>query len=381
MKVLLVANSDWFLRRFEGELMAALRDAGASVVLVSPPGPHVEALEAAGFPWRPVPMWRRGIYPWRELRTVAALRRVYRRERPDLVHHFTLKCVLYGALAAWLAAVPAVVGSITGLGYLYATPGLRVRLLRGVVEGLLRPLLPRSHAIFLNRDDLELYRRRRLVATERSFLVRGSGVDVDRFTPQPWPPPDPRGPLVVLPARMLWSKGVGEVVEASRRLRRRGVAVRVALVGAADPEHPDAVPEARIADWRRRDLVEWWGFREDMLEVYRRATVVCLPTTYGEGVPTVLLEAAACGRPVIATDVPGCREAVVDGETGRLVPPADPGALASAIAELAVDPRRCREMGERGRRRVVADFSTARVVADTLAVYRRAGVDLGSARE
>ncbi len=377
MKILLLANSDWFLHRFCSELAADLRAAGCELVLASPPGELAQRLRAAGYRWRSVQIARRRLAPGTELRTIRDLRALLRDERPDLVHYFTLKAALYGTLAARLMKPerrPALVNSITGLGYLWSQPGLKVGMLRWAAMLAARCLLPRTHVIFLNRDDLEEFRRRSLVTTGRSHLIRGSGVDSERF--QPSLEETATAPLIVFVGRLLWSKGVGDFVAAARRLRGEGVDARFMVVGESDTGNPAAVSGADLAAWRREGMAEFRGFEDDVAAVYRRATVVVLPTTYREGVPSVLLEAMACGRPVVATDMPGCREAVVDGDTGLLVPAGDVAALAGALAELVADPSRRRRMGAAGRRRVRELFDVRRVVAETLEVYRQAGGDV-----
>lgn len=376
MKALLLANTPWFLYRFERELAHALRSAGAEVVLAAPPGEHIARLEEEGFTVRTVPMERRRLLPWRELDTLRRLVALYRDERPDLVHHFTLKAVLYGAWAARRTRIPVVVGSIAGLGYLYSHHGPRFRLLRRLVEGLGRRLLRHGHTLFLNPDDLHHFVERRVVTTARAHLVVGSGVDVERFSPG-GEEDDP--PLVVLAARMLRSKGIDTFLAAARHHRqsRPQSPARWVLAGTTDPDNPESFDDAELEAACRSVGVERWGFVDDMIGLHRRAAIVCLPTTYREGVPTVLLEAAACGRAVVASDMPGCREAVVDGKTGRLVPPRDAETLARAIGELLDDPAGRRAMGQKARRRVVEALSVEKVVADTLAIYRLAGLDIG----
>ncbi|WP_333843179.1 glycosyltransferase family 4 protein, partial [Pelomicrobium sp.] len=218
--------------------------------------------------------------------------------------------------------------------------------------------------IVQNPDDAAAVRRLG-VTPERIRLISGAGVDGELFSPRP----EPDGaPVVMLASRLLWDKGVGEFVEAARRLAGRG---RFVLVGAPDPDNPASVSEADLRGWVSEGVVEWWGAREDMPAVLNQAHIVCLPS-YREGLPKVLLEAMACGRPVIATDAPGCRDCVRDGDNGLLVPIRDAGALAGAIARLLDDPALRRRMGERGRERAVEEFSQERVIAATLAVYREA---------
>jgi len=198
-------------------------------------------------------------------------------------------------------------------------------------------------------------------------VVRGSGVDLKRFQPRPEPP----GPVAVaMVSRMLWDKGVRELVEAVGRLRARGVALRLELVGAPDPENPGSIPGDRLAEWNRSGAAEWSGPSEDVPGVWAQAHIAVLPSYYGEGVPKSLLEAAACGRPIVAADVPGAREIVRHGENGLLVPPRDVPALAGALERLAADPNLRRQMGERGRQIAAAEFGEDIVVEKTLHVYR-----------
>jgi glycosyltransferase involved in cell wall biosynthesis len=185
------------------------------------------------------------------------------------------------------------------------------------------------------------------------------------------PAPEPAGPVcVVLAARMLWDKGVGEFVEAARLIRQAGVQARFALVGDPDPDNPASVPEAVLRSWHGQDGIEWWGRRDDMPSVYHAAHIACLPSYYREGLPKVLLEAAACGRPLITTDAPGCREVVQDGDNGILVTPRDAQSLARAIGKLIGDEKLRHTMGKRGREIILKDFSSELVVRETLGLYR-----------
>jgi glycosyltransferase involved in cell wall biosynthesis len=197
-------------------------------------------------------------------------------------------------------------------------------------------------------------------------LIRGSGVDMNIFTPRP----EPEGvPVVILAARMLWAKGIGEFVDAARLLREQKVEARFVLVGESDPGNPSAVPVWQLEQWHDSGVVEWWGACSDMPRVFAEAHVVCLPSYYPEGVPKVLIEAAACGRPIVTTDVPGCREVVRHEENGLLVPTRDPVALAAALRRLIMSPALRDFLGRRGREIAVAEFGLERVIAETLAVY------------
>jgi glycosyltransferase involved in cell wall biosynthesis len=366
MRLLYVVTADWYFCSHRLPLARAARARGDTVAVATSLDTHRGAIEAAGIEAIDIPFRRRGLRPDQELATLGALRAAMRRFRPDVVHNVALKPVVYGTLAARLEKVPAIVNTITGLGYVFTSRDWMARLLRPLLELGLRGVLatPRQRLVVQNPDDARLLAAEGIAHDIR--LIRGSGVDTQLFAPEP---EVPGVPLAVLPARMLRQKGIEDFVAAVRLLRRRGVALRAALVGAPDPDNPSSIPESQLRAWHDEGAVEWWGWRGDMAEVLRQSAIVCLPSTYGEGIPKCLLEAAACGRPIVATDIPGCREAVRHGENGLLVPPRDPAALADALAQLAAEPQRRREMGARGRQRALAEFSEERVVAQTLALY------------
>jgi glycosyltransferase involved in cell wall biosynthesis len=276
--------------------------------------------------------------------------------------------VLYGSLVALFAGVPAVVNALTGLGFLFTSKRLLARLLRPPVELAMRLLLNRrnTRVIIQNTDDYNALIAQHIVKATNARLIRGSGVDIDAFTPMP----EPAGvPVVVLPARLLWDKGVGEFVAAARMLKARGVQAHFVLVGDRDAQNPAAVPQADIDAWRAEGVVELWGWRNDMTQVYRDCHIVCLPS-YREGFPKVLLEAAACARPLVSTDVEGCREAVDHGKSGLLVPVRDAPALADALAVLIGDHALRNAYGAAARAIVVGELSLPVVIERTLAVYR-----------
>jgi glycosyltransferase involved in cell wall biosynthesis len=226
-----------------------------------------------------------------------------------------------------------------------ARGGAGRRILRGLAKTWYRLALARTQAVFDNEEDRQFFIANRLTGPERSHVVRSAGVDIEAYRPQP----EPQGvPLVVFAGRMLWDKGLRELVEASRRLKQEDVRVRVALVGRPDPGNPASIPEAQLQAWQAEGAVEYWGWREDMARVFSDANLFCLPS-YREGLPTTIIEAAACARAVVATDAPGCRDAVRHGETGLLVPPRDAGALAAALKTLITDPDLRRRMGAAGR--------------------------------
>jgi glycosyltransferase involved in cell wall biosynthesis len=372
-KLIYLVTEDWYFLSHRLPVARAARDAGFEVVVATRIGAKDSggraAIEAEGF--RVVPLnWKRGGWnPFAELCAVAAIRSLYRRERPDVAHHVAMKPVLEGSLAARLAGVPAVVNALTGLGYLFIGRNGLARVLGPLVRRALKSLLARGanwRVVMQNPDDLAALVARGIVRREAAVLIPGSGVDLARFRPAPEPAGTPAAALV---GRMLWDKGVGELIEAARLLKARGVALRVRLAGPEDPENPAAISRATLEGWVREGVVEWAGEVKDVAALWRDTAIAVLPS-YREGLPKTLLEAAAAGRPMVAADVPGCREIVRHGETGVLVPPRDARALADALERLAGDAALRRRLGTAARRLAEQRFGEAAIAAATVDLYR-----------
>ena len=370
MKALLFANTDWYLWNFRLPLASALRERGWEVVLVSPPGDYHARLESAGFRWIGLPFSRGGMNPVSELMTLMRLVSLYRSERPDVAHHFTVKCVLYGGLAARVAGTRATVSSMTGLGHLFTTDTPRARLVKPLAKILYRFVLGRSKVIFQNPDDRHEFASLGLVDESMCQVIRGSGVDVARFRP-PAAPPNNGTETVLLVGRLLAEKGIGEFVEAARVVKRARPGVRFVVAGGIDPGNPTSIDSTTLAAWRAQGDVEFAGHQENMLALWQSCDVAALPS-YREGTPRSLLEAAACGLPLVASDVPGCREVVRHGDNGLLVPARDAKALAAALLDLLMDSGRRRSMGARSREIAVTDFAQEHVISATLNAYEEA---------
>ena len=367
MKVILFANTDWYLYNFRLPLARKLKETGFDVVFMSPPGKYQIKLEEAGFRWIAFSLSRKGINPIIEELAIWRLSRLYQQEKPDLVHHFTIKCVLYGSIAARRAGIHSVVNAITGLGYIFTNQSISVRLIRWMIKEFYRHALRGTQVIFQNPDDRNLFVEQGLAKQQSTHLIKGSGIDISRFMPLP----EPGGtPVVVLPARMLWDKGVGDFVEAARILHKRNIQARFILVGASDLQNPSGISLEQLGQWHEEGLVEWWGFQENITTVFAQSHIICLPSYYREGLPRVLTEAAASQRALVTTDTPGCREAVQNGENGLLVPPHDPIALADALQTLIENPGLRCQMAVLGREKVNAEFSEERINLATIQIYR-----------
>jgi glycosyltransferase involved in cell wall biosynthesis len=359
---------DWDdFRRNRLALARALRDLGAGVAVMMDTSGMPEGV-ADGFRIIPWSVARGSLNPVTELRSLAQVVAAYRRYQPDLAHHFALKPVVYGGIAARLSRGVVYANTVTGLGMAFTSRSWKAPFLRRLILVLLRLAAGhrRARIICQNRDDLEVLSRAGAAGPDRSVVIRGSGVDLETYVPVP----EPGGaPVVLYAGRMMREKGVEDFAAAARELRARGVSARFVLVGKPDPAHRSSVGEETLQAWSAAGEVEWWGARADMAAVIGAAAVVCLPSWYGEGLPKVLLEAGACGKAMVATDVPGCRELVIDGETGILVPPRDPAALAGALARVLCDPELRRVLGTNARRAAETEFGADRVVRETLAVY------------
>lgn len=365
--VLYLVTEDWYFWSHRLPFARAARDAGARVIVASRMAGHRDRILAEGFDAVDIPFDRSGLNPVRDLETLRAVLALYRRVRPDLVHHVALKPVLYGGIAAALAKVPAVINAMAGLGFLFIADGLKVRAIRPIVEWSFRKMGNRRNTTLIvqNGDDADLFANRIGVARNHIRIIRGSGVDIDRFAPGP----EPDGvPVAVCVSRMLWDKGIGELIEAARTLQQRGVQIRIRLVGPTDA-NPASIPVATLKSWQDSGLVEVVGPSDDIPGAYRDAHIAVLPS-YREGLPKSLLEGAACGRPVVATDVPGCREICRDGETGLRVPLKSVTPLADALQRLAEDPALRRKLGASARQAVEREFAEAIVVKETMALYK-----------
>jgi glycosyltransferase involved in cell wall biosynthesis len=364
-RLLIVVNDAAFFLSHRLPIALAARVAGYDVHVATPVDENVGQIVRAGFAHHPLPLRRDSTNIFRELRAIGSLFLLYRHIKPEIVHHVALKAVLYGGVAARLARVPRVVHAITGLGHLFLSP--RRSLLRRIVMALFGFVMSRERlrVIFQNPDDRELFVREGVVREKDCVLIRGSGVDIDEFVATA----EPDGiPVVVLVSRMLTTKGVREFAEAARMVQQRGIQARFVLVGDIDAANPDTIGAGTLEAWQYGGALEWWGHRADIAEVFRKAHIVCLPS-YREGLPKVLIEAASCARAIVATDVPGCREIVVHGRNGLLVPPRAVLPLAEAIIELLSEPSRRAAMGAAGRAMVVESFSVDRIVRQTLQVY------------
>jgi glycosyltransferase involved in cell wall biosynthesis len=315
-------------------------------------------------------MDRTSLNPLKEFVLLSWLWRLMRKERPDVIHGFTIKCAIYGGLVGRLVDAGRV-NAVAGMGYVFISNSAKARILRSLLRFLLRAALggKRGRLILQNPDDVILFKNAGIVRPDRIRLLRGSGVDVSRFLPPTEEARDIIRPLhVVLAARMLWDKGVAEFIKAACLLRSQGRQLRFLMAGEPDIGNPATIPEKSLLEWQAEGVVQWLGHVADMPALLANADIVVLPS-YREGLPKSLIEAAACARPLVTTDVPGCREVVTDGVDGLLVPARNAEALAYAIARLQDNPELAKRLGQTARAKALAVFDERVIIAETIAVY------------
>ncbi len=366
--LMFVVNVDWFFLSHRLPIALEAMRQGYQVHIATGLTDKLDELQRNGLVVHPLALDRSSAGLGNAWRTMVQLWQIFRAVRPDVVHLVTIKPVLLGGLAARLAGVPAVVAAVSGLGFVFMARGAKAAVRRWLVGALYRVALGHRNlkVIFQNADDLRSLTKVAHLPAAKVAMIRGSGVDLARYAHVPLPG---GVPVVVLAARLLADKGVLEFVQAVRLLRRRGCNARFILVGTVDTANPSSFTDAEVSAWEHDRVVEWWGHRVDMPQVLAAAQLVVLPS-YREGLPKVLIEAAACGRAVVTTAVPGCRDAIDPGVTGVLVPVRNAVALANAMEALINDPLLCKIMGDAGRALAEKAFDVRQVVAAHLQIYQ-----------
>ena len=368
-KLLFFVTEDWYFVSHRLPLAVAAKEAGYDVCVATRVRDCGDIIRRAGLRLIPFDNERSSVNPLADIPRLCRLTLLYRRERPDVVHHVAMKPVLYGSLAARFSGRRDVhvVNALTGMGWLFTSSTGLARWLKPAVRRALRLAVSTGIALVQNGDDASLLAEFG-VPESRIRRIAGSGVDLELFRPRPLPAGIP---VVVMHARLLRDKGVGEYVAAARLLRQRRIEARFLLAGIPDPVNPTSIPMDQISRWVSEGVIEYLGHVTDIPGLLGGCHIVCLPS-HREGLPKSLLEASAAGRAAVTTDVPGCREAVRNGDTGLLVPPRDAEALANAIERLIRNPQLRDEMGARGRIRAEQEFGIDAVIHQTLALYQEA---------
>ncbi len=368
-KLVLFISEDWYFWSHRLPIALAARDANWDVYLTTRISTLRERIQKENISLIPLNKFRRRLQsPAKEFLSFVELFNIYRKIKPDIVHQVAFKPVIIGTIAARIARVQRIINAFAGLGFLFTSKNKKKAILKRLALYILRTVFntKRVRLILQNADDLNLMLSKKIISKDQAVLIKGSGVNLQTFHPQSKPS---NPPLVLLPSRMLWDKGVGEFVQAARLINANSQKARFVLAGAPDPENPASIPTAQLKDWHNAGIIEWWGQQDDMPSIYSQAQVVCLPS-YREGLPKVLLEAGASGKPVVATDTIGCRNIIKNRENGLLVNARNSDDLANAINKLLDDPDLRKSMGARGREIVEKEYSEEIIVNSTLALYQ-----------
>lgn len=366
MKIIYFANTTWYLYNYCLPFAKAAQQSGCDVLMVSPTGEYSALFEKEGLRFINLEFQRRSINPIKEGIALNRLKKLYTQEKPDIVHHFTLKCNIYGSMATKVASIPKVVNSITGLGHVFSGDQLNRRILRFFVKYLFRRALVDTAILFQNPDDLAEFIKEGLVTEEQSTLIRSSGVDLEKFKFHP----EPEGiPLVLFAGRLIFDKGILEFIEAARLLKSKDVKARFIIVGRPDPENMTSIPNKFLNSWKEEGIIEYWGWQKDMSPIYQQTHIMCLPTYYREGIPKTLIEASASGRPIVTTDTQGCREVVQDNRNGLLIPTHSIQKLAEALQQLIENNEMRQKMGIEGRLIAEENFGLQDVINSVMKIY------------
>ncbi len=370
-KLFLVVNVDWFFlsHRLPVALEAKKRGYDVTVLAIEEEG-RGDEIRSHGLRFVPLPSSRGGKNVLDEIRLIRFLIKIYRVEKPDIVHHVAIKPVLYGSLAAKFVPVPKIVNAVSGFGTVFIQPNPWSPIFQ-FVNNLYKFSFknPRLHVIVQNEDDVAQLESFNSLAPHQIHLIKGSGVDLKDFSFSE----EEKSEVVrvLLPSRMLWDKGVGEFVEAAKILKKKhGATVEFILAGKVDPENSSNISEEKLKKWTADGHVQWIGYQRDMVKICREANIVCLPS-YREGLPKALIEAEAIGRPIVTTDVPGCRVVVEDGVNGFLVPAREVLPLAEALEKLILDKNLRLKMGRESRKLAEKEFSIEMVLARTFEIYEK----------
>ena len=369
LKLIIVVSEDRSFWSHRLSLAQSAIEAGFNVTLLTKVNKLEKKIKEKGINVINIDFVRSAKSPLIDLLNIIKLIFIFRKEKPDLIHNVALKTILIGSLAALFSRNAVVVNAFTGLGYVFSSNQFQAKVIRLFIKPIFRLVIRRRNywTIFQNPDDLNLFNNLGLIEPDRSMLIRGSGVNTSEF---PQIIDTNKIPVVMLASRLLWDKGVGEFVGAAKRLRAENIKAKFVIVGDIDKENPMSIPVATIKQWVSEGYIDWKGHSNSMPEILSSASIVCLPS-YREGLPKVLLEAAAVGRPLIATDVPGCREIVKNGENGILVKLKNIDSLYNAIKLLVLNKEMRQLMGECGRRLVESELSSDIINTQILDFYKK----------
>ena len=364
--VLLVANTGWYLYRFRIPLAKKLQAQGFNPIFICPADEHSAQLQKMGFKWLEWNIGRRSLNPLAELLAIFKLYHIYKAQQPAIIHHFTIKPVIYGSIAAKLARLTHVINSITSRGYVYLNRSLKARFIRMLTSTAYRCLLNSGYTVFENPIDQSFFVSSRFSNPRKSITIYGNGVDTEKFKPLP----EPTGEIIVLFAsRFLKDKGILTFIDAARQLQNEPLCQFV-LVGAPDLGNLSSVSEAEVNSWVKAGIVQWWGWDNDIRNSFAKSHIFVLPSL-GEGIANILMEASACERAIITSTAQGCKDIIEHEINGLLIPPQNTASLVSAIRRLITDPPLRERLRKEARQKVFGRFDTETVNTQTIELYRK----------
>jgi len=368
IKILFIVSEDWYFVSHRLDVAIKAIECGYSVALLSHFSDSRDKINKLGIETLDWSLNRSSKNLFKEWSAVHDILSALDYYKPDLIHSVAMKPVLYSALATRINFNKPRIFALAGLGFIYSSERRIAKILRTMVKVAFKFLFigNQIRVILQNPDDKSLLLSVKVIDENHIRVIRGAGVNVNLYSLTPIAL---NLPIIVLPSRMLWAKGIGDFIDCARAVNKNGIKARFVLVGAPDTLNPDTISADQLKAWDHEGIIEWWGHQNDMPNVYQQSTIVCLPTSYGEGLPKSLLEAASCGRPIISYNVPGCREVVIDGLNGILIPLKDIDALIKATETLLNDYELCVQMGKNGRELIVKEFSLEQIANETMAVW------------
>lgn len=362
MKIIFVSPKNRTVYNFRGDLIKEIVALGHEVLVTGPNDIDVDKIEALGAKFVKIPMEKTGVNAKSDLKYIFALRRLFKSEKPDITFGYTIKPVVYGAIAAKAAGVKSRCSMVEGLGYIFTANTRKARILRPIVKTLYRiGFSCAQRVIFINPDDLKDFTDMKLLGKKKCCLVNGAGVNLEHFKREPLP----EEPVFFMLSRALISKGVRVYLEAARLVHEKHPNIRMMLLGEIDESMQDSLKKEEVEEYIQKGIIEYYPENPDVRSFYRQCSVFVLPS-YREGVPRTVQEAMAMGRPIITTDAPGCRETVVDGKTGFFVPTGDSKALAAAMEKFIADPALIKQMGDESYELCKNKFDVRKINKDML---------------
>ena len=368
LKILFIISEDWYFVSHRLALAKSAIQVGYNVALLSRYTNHRKAIENANIETIDWPLDRSSKNPIKELIAIISVISSIRQFRPSIIHSVAMKPVIYSSIASLFTGLDNRIFALAGLGFVFTSNKSYAKILRPFLKVIFSLLFKgkKTKLILQNPDDQRQLLSEGVINPKNIRLIRGAGVDTKTFSFKTIPS---NMPIIILPSRMLWAKGIQDFIDCAKVINIDNIMARFVLVGTPDDQNPDSISTQLLTEWHKDGVIEWWEFQSDMPNVFHQSTIVCLPTTYGEGLPKSLLEAASCGRPIVAYDVPGCREIVKDGYNGYLVQPKSIDGLVEAIILLINNYKLCVQMGKDGRKLVKKYFTQEKIAQETMAVW------------